>query len=101
MMHRRTLARLALSAPLLAGFGGAAFADDATVITGGFDVGPGGQPGNFNPMTATAGYTWLNTYLEPLVIYNATLSNIVGALAASFSVSADQLTYTFKLGDTR
>jgi peptide/nickel transport system substrate-binding protein len=101
MMHRRTLAKIALSAPLLVGFGGGAFAQDEAVITGGFDVGPGGQPGNFNPMTATAGYTWLNTYLEPLVIYDATLANIVGALATRFTVSADQLTYTFKLADTR
>jgi peptide/nickel transport system substrate-binding protein len=101
MMHRRTLGKLALSAPLLAGLGRGALAEEARIITGGFDVGPGGQPGNFNPMTATAGYTWLNTYLEPLVIYDATLANIVGALATSFSVSADQHAYTFKLAETR
>jgi len=31
-----------------------------SVITGGFDVGPGGFPGNFNPMAASAGFTWLS-----------------------------------------
>ena len=100
MMHRRTLAKLALSTPLLASLGGAAFAEDAAAITGGFDVGPGGQPGNFNPMTATAGYTWLNTYLEPLVLYDAALASMAGALASSYAVSADQREYSFKLVTT-
>ena len=74
-----------------------AFAQDAKTISGGFDVGPGGFKGNFNPLAATAGFTWLSVYYEPLVIYNADLSAIVGDLAASFDVSADQKQYTFKL----
>lgn len=66
-------------------------------ITGAFDVGPGGFPKNFNPLAATAGFTWLSTYYEPLVIYNADLSKLVGDLATSYTVSDDHLTYTFKL----
>ena len=46
---------------------------------------------------ATSGFTWLTNYLEPLVIYNAELSQIVGDLASSWEVSDDQLTYTFHL----
>ena len=53
-------------------------AQGAKTITGGFDVGPGGLPGNFNPLAATAGFTWLSTYFEPLVIYNADLTKLGG-----------------------
>jgi len=66
-------------------------------ITGGFDVGPGGLPKNFNPLVATAGFTWLSNYYEPLVIWNAGLSEITGALAKDYTVSDDKLTYTFNL----
>jgi peptide/nickel transport system substrate-binding protein len=76
-------------------------AQSEKTITGGFDVGPGGFQGNFNPMTATAGFTWLNTYYEPLVIYNADLTGIVGALASDFEVSSDSLSYTFKLVEAK
>ena len=55
-----------------------AAAQDATTISGGFDVGPGGLQGNFNPLAATSGFTWLSTYFEPLVIYNADLTEVVG-----------------------
>lgn len=68
-----------------------------TVISGGFDVGPGGFQGNFNPLAASAGFTWLTTYLEPLVVYDAKLERVAGALATSWQVSADKLAYTFKL----
>ena len=68
-----------------------------TVITGGFDVGPGGFPGNFNPMAASAGFTWLSTYFEPLVVYDAKLERIAPALATSWQIAPDKLAYTFKL----
>src|SRR5580658_10273417 len=68
------------------------------VMTGGFDVGPGGYPGNFNPLAATAGYQWLNLYYETLVLYETpALENIVGALAASFGSNATRTEYTFHL----
>jgi len=76
-----------------------AFADKT--ITGGFDVGPGGFQGNFNPLEATAGFTWLNTYYEPLVIRTADLSKLTGDLATSWTVSDDHLKYTFKLADAK
>lgn len=68
-----------------------------TVITGGFDVGPGGFPGNFNPMAASAGFTWLSTYFEPLIVYDAKLERIAPALATSWQVAPDKLAYTFRL----
>ncbi len=68
-----------------------------STITGGFDVGPGGFKGLFNPLAATSGFTWMSYYLEPLVIYNAELSKIVPALADSWEVNADKTVYTFKL----
>jgi peptide/nickel transport system substrate-binding protein len=77
----------------------AALADKT--ISGGFDVGPGGFPGNFNPMAATAGFTWLNTYYEPLVIYSADLSKLDGDLATSWTISDDHLSYTFRLADAK
>lgn len=104
-MHRRNFGRLLAAA----GFALAAMsvttlpviAQAEKTITGGFDVGPGGFPGNFNPLTATAGFTWLNTYYEPLVIYTSDLTKLTGALASEFTLSEDNLTYTFKLVDAK
>jgi len=44
---------------------GAATEAQAATLSGGFDVGPGGFQGNFNPLAATAGFTWLSIYYEP------------------------------------
>lgn len=101
-MHIRTITRaLAISGLLLCATAltAPAFAQDAKTITGGFDVGPGGFPKNFNPLAATGGFTWLSTYFEPLVIYNAELNAIEGGLAADYTVSDDMLTYTFNLAE--
>lgn len=105
-MNRRNFGRLVAATALAfaattAMVATPALAQAGKTITGGFDVGPGGFQGNFNPMTATAGFTWLNTYFEPLVIYNSDLSKLVGALASEFTVGQDNLTYTFKLVDTK
>ena len=72
-------------------------AQEQKTITGGFDVGPGGFQGNFNPLAATGGFTWLNVYFEPLINYNADLTAIEGTLATEYSVNADKTEYTFKL----
>lgn len=74
-----------------------ASAQEPKTITGGFDVGPGGFQGNFNPLAATGGFTWLNVYFEPLVNYNAELTAIEGALATEYAVNPAQTEYTFKL----
>ena len=98
-MQLRTLARALAVTGLLLGataLTSPAFAEGKT-ITGGFDVGPGGFARNFNPLAATGGFTWLKTYFEPLVIYNAELTKLEGDLATDYTVSDDQLTYTFKL----
>ncbi len=74
-----------------------AFAQAPKTITGGFDVGPGGFQGNFNPLAATSGFTWLSIYYEPMIIYNAELTKIVPALAEKWEIDATQKTYTFNL----
>ncbi|MFA1621736.1 ABC transporter substrate-binding protein [Rhizobium mongolense] len=74
---------------------------EAATLSGGFDVGPGGFQGNFNPLAATAGFTWLSIYYEPLVAYDEKLQKVVGVLASSYEVSEDQKTYTFKLADAK
>ena len=73
----------------------------AATLSGGFDVGPGGFQGNFNPLAATGGFTWLSTYYEPLVSYDEKLQKVESVLASSYEVSPDQLTYTFKLADAK
>nr|WP_250813714.1 ABC transporter substrate-binding protein [Neorhizobium tomejilense] len=104
-MHRRNFGRLLAAGALLFATTAAvvpatAQAQTGKTIVGGFDVGPGGFQGNFNPLTATAGFTWLNTYFEPLVIYTSDLSKLTGALASEFALGQDNLTYTFKLAQT-
>ncbi|AZO31901.1 MULTISPECIES: ABC transporter substrate-binding protein [unclassified Mesorhizobium] len=99
MGRSSTARRLALAGLLIAGtaFATVAEAQSGKTITGGFDVGPGGLPKNFNPLVSTAGFTWLSTYFEPLIIWNAELTELKGSLAKDWKVSDDQLTYTFNL----
>ncbi len=95
---------LALTAAFIVGAAAgapAALAAAPTTLTGGFDVGPGGFPGNFNPLMATAGFTWFSLYYEPLVIWDAKLASIEGDLAKSYESSSDGLSYTFKLADAK
>lgn len=104
-MNRRSFGKLAATTALViaaVAMGEApALAQGGKTITGGFDVGPGGFPGNFNPFTATAGFTWLNSYFEPLVIYSSDLSKLEGALASDVKTSDDGLTFTFTLADAK
>lgn len=102
MKIRTMISALAVSTALLGGMSAMiAPAQAAGTITGGFDVGPGGFQGNFNPLAATSGFTWLVTYFEPLVIYDDKLDKIIGALADSYEISPDQKAYTFKLTDAK
>lgn len=68
-------------------------------LTGGFDVGPGGAPEVFNPLTATAGMTWLELYFSKLLVYDVDFTAIQGELAESWEISDDGLTYTITLND--
>src|SRR3954469_9674841 len=103
MMQMKTLTRAISVAALLGATAltTSAAAQEPSTITGGFDVGPGGFQGNFNPLSATGGFTWLSLYFEPLVINDDKLESIVGDLASSYEVSADKLQYTFKLADAK
>lgn len=95
---------LAFAGPLLAacgtsspsGSGGAGTKKGGT-MTGAFDQGPGGQPEVFNPLTVTAGATWLQTYWTPLLRYDIKFQKQIPALAESWTVSSDATQYTFKL----
>lgn len=69
------------------------------VLTGAFDVGPGGAPQLFNPLTNSAGYTWLNKYYSTLVLYDAGFKKISGDLASSWTIADGGKSYTFVLRD--
>ena len=69
------------------------------VITGAFDQGPGGAPQLFNPLTLTAGYTWVNKYFSTLVLYDVGFKKISGDLAKSWVVGDNGKKYTFVLRD--
>jgi peptide/nickel transport system substrate-binding protein len=70
---------------------------DGKVLVGAFDVGPGGLPQKFNPLTATAGFTWFNKYFGTLALYDEKFQKISGDLAQGWQVSADGRTVTFSL----
>lgn len=67
------------------------------VLVGAFDLGPGGNPQKFNPLTASAGFTWYNKYFGTLALYDAGFQQISGDLAQSWLVSPDGKAITFKL----
>jgi len=97
-------ARILLSAVLLltvalSGVSSVAARQDAGggTLVGAFDVGPGGCPECFNPLQATAGFTWLEKYYSKLLLYDVTFSQLQGELAESWEVSEDGTEYTFKL----
>ncbi|MDX2005158.1 MAG: ABC transporter substrate-binding protein [Meiothermus sp.] len=67
------------------------------VMTGGFDVGPGGAPGVYNPLAATAGFTWLQKYFSPLVVYDVNFQRLQGELAESWAAANNGRQYIFVL----
>ncbi len=66
-------------------------------LTGAFDVGPGGSPQGFNPMTQGAGFYWLEKYYSKMVVYDVGFTKIQGDLAESWEISPDATQFTFKL----
>ncbi len=102
-----------LAAGLPATAAGRQDAEAEKVLTGGFDVGPGGCPECFNPLQATAGFTWLEKYYSKLILYGveqseaqgetadirAELTDLQGELAESWDISEDGLRYTLNLQD--
>lgn len=66
-------------------------------LTGAFDVGPGGSPQGFNPMTQGAGFLWTEKYFSKLVLYDVGFTKIQGELAESWEISPDATQFTFKL----
>lgn len=69
------------------------------VLVGGFDVGPGGAPEQFNPLTAGAGFTWFEKYFSKLMLYNIDFSEVQGELAESWEINEDATQYTIHLRD--
>lgn len=69
----------------------------ASTLTGAFDTGPAGAPQQFNPLTATAGYSWFNKYFGTLVLYNVEMNKIGGDLASDWTIAPDGRKITFHL----
>jgi peptide/nickel transport system substrate-binding protein len=88
---------LALNLGIAAAAAGASAQPTRNVLVGGFDVGPGGYPNNFNPLAATAGFQWLNLYYDTLVLYDGKLETIQGSLAQRVEAKPDKTAYTFHL----
>lgn len=66
-------------------------------MVGAFDAGPGGCPECFNPLQATAGFTWLEKYYSKPLLYNVEMTEIQGELVEDWTISDDGLVYTFNL----
>ncbi|MGN6699029.1 MAG: ABC transporter substrate-binding protein [Thermomicrobiales bacterium] len=66
-------------------------------MTGGFDVGPGGNPQGFNVITAGAGYMWMEKYFSKLLVYDVKFTKLQGENAESWEVSSDAKKITFHL----
>ena len=96
-LTRRDSLALALNLGIAAAAAPASAQMARNVLIGGFDVGPGGYPNNFNPLAATAGFQWLNLYYDTLVLYDANMESIHGSLARVVEPNADKTAYTFHL----
>lgn len=66
-------------------------------FTGAFDEGPGGLPEMFNPLTASAGVTFMQMHYSPLISYTPTFSAMQGDLATSWTVSGGGQEYRLNL----
>ena len=66
-------------------------------LTAAFDVGPGGCVECFNPLQATAGFTWLEKYYSKLIQYDIDFTQLQGDLAETWEASADGTEYTLHL----
>lgn len=86
-----------LAAPMEALARQASPAAGGPTLTGAFDVGPGGCPECFNPLTAGAGFTWFEKYFSKLVLYDVNFTKIEGDLAESWQITPDAKTYTIHL----
>ncbi|MCV2370405.1 ABC transporter substrate-binding protein [Roseateles oligotrophus] len=80
----------------LAAAASAGIAAESTFI-GAFDVGPAGNAQKFNPLTASAGFSFYNKYFSTLTLYDVGLQKVAGDLAQSWHYSADGKTLTIKL----
>jgi peptide/nickel transport system substrate-binding protein len=93
------LALLLASAPAMAAQDATPAAEGGSggTMVGAFDAGPGGCVECFNPLQATAGFTWLEKYYSKLVLYNVDFTEVQGELAESWEISDDGTEYTFTL----
>lgn len=89
-----TLFSAALAAML--GVTASAGATDQT-FTGAFDVGSAGNAQKFNPLNASAGFSFYNKYFSTLTLYDVGLQKISGDLAESWTYAKDGKSLTIKL----
>ncbi|MHA4866077.1 ABC transporter substrate-binding protein [Duganella sp. PWIR1] len=66
-------------------------------FTGAFDVGASGNAQKFNPLTASAGFSFYNKYFSTLTLYDVGLQNISGDLAESWTYAKDGKSLIIKL----
>ncbi|MQR02139.1 ABC transporter substrate-binding protein [Glaciimonas soli] len=82
------LALMATSAPTMA---------VEKTFVGAFDVGPSGNAQKFNPLTASAGFSFYNKYFSTLTLYDVGLQNLSGDLADSWAFAPDGKSLTIHL----
>lgn len=95
-MHRKPMKLLSVAALVAACAVPLGAAAQATFV-GAFDVGPGGNAQKFNPLIASAGFSFYNKYFSTLTLYDVGLQKISGDLAERWVYSADNKTLTIKL----
>lgn len=67
------------------------------IFTGAFDVGASGNAQKFNPLTASAGFSFYNKYFSSLTLYDVGLQKISGDLAESWAYAKDGKSLSIKL----
>lgn len=76
-------------------------ATDASAVeqkfTGAFDVGSAGNAQKFNPLIASAGFSFYNKYFSTLTLYDVGLQKLSGDLAESWAYAPDGKRLTIKL----
>lgn len=67
------------------------------IFTAAFDVGASGNAQKFNPLTASAGFSFYNKYFSSLTLYDVGLQKISGDLAESWAYAKDGKSLSIQL----
>ena len=98
MTIKKSAGKAIIFMALAAILGAAASAGTAhQIFTGAFDVGSAGNAQKFNPLTASAGFSFYNKYFGTLTLYDVGLRKVSGDLAESWAYSTDGKSLVIKL----